>query len=252
LRLRTILVIVCLAISTIPIGIIGGIQGFQSESFILIGLIFLVTFFVSFTISHFIAKPIEKLTENIDKISKGRLDVDLESSEINEINNLVNSLNRVMASLKLAVYKVGIKKGEIFENVVKSNKKSGLIGLDEKKGEFKPTTFDQNLVNEKVSEKEFDSVFLFDENANIIDCNENLVKNLGYANKNEVLSLNISDIDLLENKNDLKEKIKQAKKEGAYNFKTIYKRKDGTSILVYEKLKYLKDKNTYKAIIKKD
>jgi PAS domain S-box-containing protein len=110
----------CLAIAVIPIGIIGGIQGFHSESVFLIGLIFIVTFTVSFIISYFITKPIEKLTKNIDKISKGKLDVTLQDSEIYEINTLTKSLNRVMASLKLAIHKVGVKKDEIFEDAVKA------------------------------------------------------------------------------------------------------------------------------------
>jgi PAS domain S-box-containing protein len=109
----------CLAISTIPIGIIGGIEGFQS-SFLLIGLIFLVTFVVSIMISVFITRPIEKLTDNIIEISKGKLDVTLSSSEIFEINNLTDSLNRIMASLKLAIHKVGVKKGEIFQDSVRT------------------------------------------------------------------------------------------------------------------------------------
>ena len=110
----------CLAVSTIPIGIIGGIEGFQSKSMMLIGLIFLVTFVVSLAISYLITRPIEKLTKNIDKISKGKLDVNLEPSEIYEINNLTDSLNRIMASLKLAIHKVGVKKGEIFEDAIKA------------------------------------------------------------------------------------------------------------------------------------
>ena len=118
--MRTLLVILCLAVSTIPIGIIGGIEGFQSESLVLIGIIFLVTFFVSLAISYFITRPLEQLTKNITKISKGKLDVTLEESEIYEINNLTDSLNRVMASLKLAIHKVGVKKGEIFEDAVKA------------------------------------------------------------------------------------------------------------------------------------
>ena len=246
------MVIVCLAISTIPIGIIGGIQGFQQESIMLIGLIFIVTFFISITISYFIAKPIEKLTENIDKISKGKLDVNLEQSEIKEINNLVDSLNRVMASLKLAVYKVGIKKGEIFENVIKINENKKLLKGNGEKKELMPTTFNQNLENEKWLEKEFDSVFLFDENANIIDCNENMVKNLGYIDKSEILTLNMADFDALENKKALNEKINQAKKNGSYSFKTIHKKKDGSAILVYENLQYLKEKNTFKGIVRND
>ena len=379
----------CLAVSTIPIGIIGGIEGFQSESLILIGLIFLVTFFVSIAISYFITKPIEKLTENIDKISKGKLDVNLEPGEIFEINNLTDSLNRVMASLKLAIHKVGVKKGEIFEEAVKAketaeqkhedlldsipgwaweidskgtytycsrnvskllgytpkemigktifdfmiledvkkaksvfneaskNKKPvknlenwnvkkngekvcvitngvpffdenggvlGYRGVDtdishEKIAEGKISLLNKELadikmeitellnerekgkgletigikkkLDEKWSENEFDSVFLFDENANILDCNENMVKRLGYS-KSEMLSLNMADFDALETKKDIKNKINQTKKNGVYSFKTIHKRKDGSAILVHENLQYLKDKNTYKCIVRED
>jgi PAS domain S-box-containing protein len=380
---------VCLAVSTIPIGIIGGIEGFQSESLILIGLIFLVTFFVSIAISYFITKPIEKLTENIDKISKGKLDVNLEPGEIFEINNLTDSLNRVMASLKLAIHKVGVKKGEIFEEAVKAketaeqkhedlldsipgwaweidskgtytycsrnvskllgytpkemigktifdfmiledvkkaksvfneaskNKKPvkdlenwnvkknsekvcvitngvpffdenggvlGYRGVDtdishEKIAEGKISLLNKELadikmeiiellnerekdkglgtigikkkLDEKWSEHEFDSVFLIDENANILDCNENMVKRLGYS-KSEMLSLNMADFDALETKEDIKEKINQAKKNGVYSFKTIHKRKDGSAFLVHENLQYLQDKNTFKCIVRED
>jgi len=391
MRLKTLLVIVCLAISTIPIGIIGGIQGFQSESMLLIGLIFLVTFIVSLTISYFITRPIEKLTENIDKISKGKLDVNLEPSEIYEINNLTDSLNRVMASLKLAIHKVGVKKGEIFEDAVKAKEaiekkqedlldnitgwaweidakgvytfcsrnvsdllgykpneiigksffdfmipedikktkhvfneaskdkkpiknlenwnvkkngekvcvitncvpffnETGILlgyrGIDnditrEKINDSKNTLLNKELVDlrkevtqllnesekkksknleftkinpksdEKWSEHEFDSIFLFDENANILDCNENMYKKLGYS-KSEMLSLNMADFDALETRKDLIEKINKTKKDGAYSFKTIHKRKDGSAILVYENLQYLKDKNTFKCIIRED
>ena len=137
----------CLAISTIPIGIIGGIEGFQS-SYLLIGLIFLVTFVVSIMISYLITRPLEKLTDNIIEISKGKLDVELATSEIHEINNLTDSLNRIMASLKLAIHKVGVKKGEIFEDNIKGlestpkkqddliEKISGWIWETDKKGKF--------------------------------------------------------------------------------------------------------------------
>jgi len=390
MRLRTLLVILCLAVSTIPIGIIGGIEGFQSESLVLIGIIFLVTFFVSLAISYFITRPLEQLTKNITKISKGKLDVNLEESEIYEINNLTDSLNRVMASLKLAIHKVGVKKGEIFEEAVKAketveqrqedllnsiygwawetdakgvytfcsknvshllgyspkdmigknlfdfmipedvkktkpifneackNKKPlknlksinvkkdggeiyiitngfpffddtdnllGFRGVDtditgekiayEKNSELKnelnnlrmeitellnerekgktieSTDMDRKQFDEKWSEHEFDSVFLFDEKANIIDCNENIVKRLGYS-KSEMLTLNMADFDALETKSDIMEKINQAKKDGVYSFKTIHKRKDGSAILVQENIQYLKNKKAFKCIVRED
>lgn len=381
----------CLVVSTIPIGIIGGIEGLQYSS-LLIAIILGVTFVVSFSISTFITRPLERLTKNIDQISKGKLDVNLENSEIYEVNNLTDSLNRVMASLKLAIHKVGVKKGEIFEEAVKAkeiteqkhedlldsipgwawetdakgvytfcsrnvskslgykpkemigksvfdfmipedvkktkpifneaskNKKPirnlenwnvkkngekvcvitngvpffdevgnllGYRGVDtnitrEKIAENKINLLNKELadikmeitellnerekgkskeleaigisrkkLDEKWSEHEFDSVFLFDENANILDCNENMVKRLGYS-KSEMLSLNMADFDALETKQDLIEKINKAKDNGVYSFKTIHKRKDGSAVLVHENLQYLKNKNTFKCIVRED
>lgn len=391
MRLKTLLIITCLAISMIPIVIIGGIGGFQS-TMPLIGLITIVTFAASLIMAYLITRPIENLTKKIDGISKGELDIKLEKSEIYEINMLTNSLNRVMASLKLAVHKVGVKKGEIFEDAVKAKeavekkheelldsitgwawetdekgvytfcsknisnilgyapgeiigkiffdvlpsentkktkqvfdragkKKKPIENLEnwyvnkngekvyvmtngvpffdddgsllgyrgvnidiarEKRAEGKIRKLNKDLsdlkmevtrllnererhrfkrfdkigvtkkkLDEKWSEHEFDSVFIFDENANILDCNENMYKRLGYS-KSEMLSLNMTDFDALESKEDIAKKINQAKKNGVTSFKTIHKRKDGSAVLVHENLQYLKDKNAFKCIVRED
>jgi len=391
MRLRTLLIITCLAISMIPIVIIGGIQGFES-TMPLIGLIAVVTFSASFLTAYLISRSIENLTKNIDTISKGELDVKLEKSEIYEVNNLINSLNRVMASLKLAVHKVGVAKGEIFEDATKAKETvekkhedlinsivgwvwetdekgiitscskniKGILGFapdkligrsyydiisaenskkaklvfetaakkkkpienfynqyQTKKGEqifvltngipffnddgtllgYRGVDIDitrekiaentiktlkkdlsnlkmeitgllnerekhhfkkldnivpgKNKLDEKWSEHEFDSIFIFDENANVLDCNEHMYKRLGYS-KSEMLSLNMSDFDALESKSDIAKKISQAKKKGVASFKTIHKRKDGSAILVEENLQYLKDKNKFKCIVRED
>jgi len=392
-KLRSLLVIMCLAISTIPIGIIGGIEGLQS-SFLLIGLIFLVTFVVSIMISYLITRPIEKLTDNIIEISKGKLDVTLAPSEIHEINNLTDSLNRIMASLKLAIHKVGVKKGEIFEDEVKvtdeainkqkdiidnisgwaweidlkgnytfcsdniskflgynpeeiigksffeymipenskesmqifnkavDNKnplnnlenwivnKNGekrcvrtngvplfddsgnLIGyrgintditnekeaegkinelntkLSELKTEIndlksnrktdvetKKSEIDTEKVEERSDKKEdeqkVDYKFIFDEDANVLACTDSMYKKLGYS-KDEMLNLNITDFNALETLDDLKEKINKAKKNGNFSFKTMHKRKDGSTFLVFENFHYIKDKNAFKSIVRED
>jgi PAS domain S-box-containing protein len=107
-----------LTVSLIPIGIIGGFQGFEIAT-VSLGLILIVILIVSFLMSSLITMPIKKLTKNIEVISKGNLEVGLEKSEIYEINNLINSLKRVMVSLKLAIYKVGITKEDIFEETIK-------------------------------------------------------------------------------------------------------------------------------------
>ena len=74
MRLSALLIAMCLAISMIPVAIIGGFQGFKIATAFL-GIIIVVTFFVSIFISYFITLPLKKLTKNIDEISKGNLDV---------------------------------------------------------------------------------------------------------------------------------------------------------------------------------
>lgn len=123
MRLRFLLTIMCLIIALIPVAMISGLQQLEIASMFL-GLILFITLAVAFVISYFITMPLEKLTKNIDEISKGNLDVELEKSEIYEINNLTNSLDRVMTSLKLAINKVGVRKDEIFIEAVKAKEEA--------------------------------------------------------------------------------------------------------------------------------
>ncbi len=123
MRLRWLLTIMCLVISLIPIAMIIGFEGIEIVTLFL-GLILIITLAVAFAISYIISMPLVKLTKNIDEISKGNLDVELEKSEIYEINNLTNSLDRVMASLKLAINKVGVRKEEIFQDAVKAKEEA--------------------------------------------------------------------------------------------------------------------------------
>lgn len=385
MRLRALLIIMCLAISMIPVAIIGGLQGFEIATAFL-GLIVFVTFFISLIISYFITLPIEKLTKNIDEISKGNLDINIEKSEILEIDKLTESLNRVMASLKLAIHKVGVKKGEIFEETIKAkqeaedkfenllksmddwvwkinesgvcnycsdnisnslgykpeeingkklidlvspedkknvqnvfddllkNKKNkakkfethmihkngrsvdiytsfipkfdefdnflGFIGigkdntelknaeekimeldkeLSDMKGRLKGLKTDNVIKSKptkifpikKIVDKESEMVFYFDESANIIDCNDSTYKKLGY-DKSEMLSLNLSDLDYLETKEEIKTKIKKIKELGNTQFKTIHKKKNGSSMLVNEDMEYIKDKKIFKCVVKEN
>jgi PAS domain S-box-containing protein len=375
----------CLAISLIPIAMISGLQGFQIASMFL-GLILVITLAVGFVISYFISMPLVKLTKNIDEISKGNLEVELEKSEIYEINNLTASLDRVMASLKLAIHKVGLKKEEIFDEVVKakeeaeanyevllkkidgwiweidekgicikcSAKVAGTLGYSPKQiigkeifsflppedrnkfkdiiyvmshqktdttnkldlywmnqdntrpvwvrsfcipmfnsiGNFKglrcfsrdATEYQvaetkieelQEKLNEAYKqlheilrqqpkgktliepvfdtsiEQEFDYMILFDENAKIIDCTNDIQKKLGY-NKDELLSLTFADVVYLETYDEIRANLDEIKKLGAMQVKTIHKKKDGSSVFVSEQIKYLKDRNMFICMVKED
>jgi PAS domain S-box-containing protein len=385
MRLRRLLLIMSLVISLIPIAMISGLQGFQIASLFL-GLILITTLSVGIVISYIISIPLEKLTKNIDEISKGNLDVELEKSEIYEINNLTISLDRVMASLKLAIHKVGLKKEEIFQEVVRAKEeaeakydillkkidgwiwetnekgictkcstkitdtlgyspkqlvgkdisaflppqdantfKSILHVLSQQRTEttnkldlhwtyqdtthpvwvrsfcvpmFNSTGNFQGLrcfsrdateyeasatkiedlekklneayeqlhevlhhqpkqkpltepVIDTLNEQEFDYMLIFDENAKIIDCTNDIQKRLGY-DKQELLSLTFADIVYLESFNDIKTSLDEIKKQGTMQVKNIHKRKDGSSVFVSEHFRYLKDRNMFICMVKED
>jgi PAS domain S-box-containing protein len=364
---------------------ISGLQGFQIAS-MFFGLILIITFVVGFVISYFISMPLVKLTKNIDEISKGNLDVELEKSEIYEINNLTTSLDRVMASLKLAIYKVGLKKEEIFEEVVKakeqaeekfeillkkidgwiweinekgtctvcsikigetlgytpaqmigkeifgflpdeeaqklkdvinhlakekagamnklamywmhqSNKhpiwvRSYLMPVFDRTGCFRGLRcFSRDATEERVAENQieelhkkigelnkqiheilqersnenpekeptlemtgeqvFDYMLIFDENAKIIDCTNDIQKKLGY-NKDEMLSLTFADVVYLETYDKIRANLDEVKKLGIMQVKTIHKKKDGSSVFVSEQIRYLKDRHMFICMVKED
>lgn len=198
MKLRTLLIVMSLTISLIPLGIIGGFQGLNIAT-VSLGLILVVISIVSFIMAYLITVPILKLMKNIDEISRGNLDVRLEKSEIYEINNLIKSLKRVMISLKLAIRKVGIIKEDIFEETMK-----------EKNAAESRYTSLLKLVDGWIWEIDNNGVLLFS--------SEKIVDSLGYQ-QSEIVGKNI--INFIESKDKIKLKkmlIKHTKK-GAGNQK---------------------------------
>jgi PAS domain S-box-containing protein len=361
----------CFAISLIPIAVISGLQNFQIASAFL-GLILAITLAVGYVIAHFISLPLMKLTKNIDEISKGNFEIELENSEIYEINNLTASLDRVMASLKLAIYKVGLKKEEVFQEVIKEKleaekkleyllkKIDGWIWEIDKNGTVKvcsdkvtealgytplqiigkdilgflPAEDVQKLesatkvdfqwlyngdrhpvwirsyiipmidnagafqglrcfsrdinemhiaqeqieklqkriaeldlrmagqspvlqaehqvkgpISERVTQQEFDYMFLCDEQANIVDCTTDIQQKLGYT-KEEMLTLTVADVAILETLGEIRAILETIKKQGSINIKTVHRKKDGTSLLVQEHIQYLTERNTFLCLVK--
>lgn len=123
--------------------------------------------------------------------------------------------------------------------------------FNEKRFKKKEKKIEQKNIDleDKKSQHEIDAILIFDENANILDCNEIMSKRLGYT-KSEIILLNLLDIDILESKEDILNKINITKKDGVLLFKTIHKRKDGSVIFVDEKFEYIKNKNHFKSVIR--
>jgi PAS domain S-box-containing protein len=76
-------------------------------------MIFILAIILSFFISVSISKPIKRLKEDVDEITKGKLDIQLNKSSITEVQGLTDSLNRILATMKLAILRTGLSKGEL-------------------------------------------------------------------------------------------------------------------------------------------
>lgn len=76
-------------------------------------LSFVLAILVGIYLSKKIISPIKNLTNKVNQISKGEFEVQLEGSKINEIQDLTDSLGRILASMKLAIFRSGIKKEDL-------------------------------------------------------------------------------------------------------------------------------------------
>ena len=93
---------------------IGSIRDELVKSVSIVGAIILaIAGLVGWFLGKRITKPLKKLTENVDEITKGKLDIQLAKSSVVEVQSLTDSLNRVLASLKLAILRTGASKSEL-------------------------------------------------------------------------------------------------------------------------------------------
>lgn len=113
-----------LLVSFLAQGTISWFIGFGSGLFsISVPFSFMISIIISFAIglvlTSFFVKPIQNICTSIEKISKGNFNVTIEESNIIEINQLINSINRILVSMKLAI--THLKK----ERLNTSNKEKG-------------------------------------------------------------------------------------------------------------------------------
>lgn len=82
-------------------------------SIIMLIVIAFLVLIVGVLISYWIARPIKKLTASVDTITKGDLSVQLERSSVFEIQKLIDSLNRILATMKLAILRTGLTQSDL-------------------------------------------------------------------------------------------------------------------------------------------
>jgi len=89
------------------------IKEIQRITIFLVLIMSILVGFVIYIISKGISREIKDVTEDINKITKGDLEIQLKKSGIFEIQSLIDSLNRILASMKLAILRTGIGKSEL-------------------------------------------------------------------------------------------------------------------------------------------
>jgi HAMP domain-containing protein len=101
--------------------IIDGSNQLASLNFYFSIIIVICALIFSVFITLSLTRPIKRLENEVIEISKGKLDLQLDKSNLEEVQSLTDSLGRILATLKLAVLRTGMSKIELgFEEIVKA------------------------------------------------------------------------------------------------------------------------------------
>jgi len=101
---------------------------------IIIGLIIvMISLIIGWFISGIISKQIKGLSDRVDEISKGNFKVEIEKSNIQEVNSLAESLGRILKTMKLAVLEKGPLKIEEEEKSQKQEAADSIVAEKLKK-----------------------------------------------------------------------------------------------------------------------
>lgn len=98
------------------------VSNLQKVTILLVALITSIVSFIIYILSKAISKELNNLTSNIDQITQGNLEIELEESKTTEIQSLIASLNRILASMKLAILRTGLSKEQLGIGEIKKQK----------------------------------------------------------------------------------------------------------------------------------
>ena len=98
----------------------------------------ILMFLLVIAMSGAVTRPLRKMEEAVDQIVQGKFDIELNKSRIDEVQSLIHSFNRILASLKLAVLRSKMNNEEE-------------SGLEKTKPAAKATTTKRNIKKMKTS-----------------------------------------------------------------------------------------------------
>lgn len=153
------------------------VNNLRNETILLVILTLIVISFIIYLISRSITSELKSLTENINNITKGDLNIQLKKSKITEIQKLTDSLNRILASMKLAILRTGISKEE--------------LGV----GELEKTNQELENRYKILYESSNDAIMILDpESGKFLEGNPSCLEMFGCKTEEEFISLGPSDL----------------------------------------------------------
>lgn len=201
-------------------------------SVIIIIMIFIFFSIAGFFIARMVSKPIKKLTFDVDEVTSGKLDIQLEKSSITEVQSLTDSLNRILASLKLAILRTGVsKRGLGIGDIIESKNKA--------EEEYQALYESSEDAMMKLSPPEW----------NFTACNPATVKMFGVKDEQQFTSLGPQDLSPEKQPDGqlssvkAKAMIMQAMKDGSNSFDWTHKRYKGKDFAAHVLLTKVKSSN---------
>jgi PAS domain S-box-containing protein len=102
-------------------------------------------------------------------------------------------------------------------------------------------------------EESFDGLFITSPDGKILDMNKKGIKMFGYANKEEILRLDLEK-DVYADPSDRKQILEMVNKQGSAEYEIVVKKKNGEKMITYSSLTAVKDENgvinSYRGIIR--
>ena len=197
---------------------------------LLFAIILLIVIFISGFISRTITRPLRRLHEGAEEITKGNLNYQVGTTSPDEVGELSRAFDEMTAHLK-------ISRGELEEYSKNLEKKVEERTRDLEIDIEKRKTIEESL---RISQQEFDSLFrsspealvYLDEKGTFLDANLRFCELFGYS-LSEIKGRNIDD-GLIHPSDKIEEGKKLSIKglEGYLSYEAIRKKKDGTLFFV--------------------
>jgi len=169
---------------------------------------------IGYIMSLHLSRPLAALQSAAQRVAAGDLDVTVEQNSRDELGSLAGSFNKMTQALKLSrdwqlkAHSELVAEGERRERSEEALKAS----------EQKFRALYENIT---------DGIFILDREGNFIDMNRTAYERLGYS-KEEMLSLNISQLNAPEFNALLEERKARIVNEGHAVFESAHRRKDGS------------------------